>query len=47
MSSSKLIMSSVLTVSLLTMLSQPIQNAYADEPVEETTETIEKPDTEE
>ncbi|WP_414625172.1 S-layer homology domain-containing protein [Calothrix sp. CCY 0018] len=45
MSSSKLTMSSVLTVSLLTILSQPIQNAYADEPVEETAETNYKPDT--
>ena len=48
MSSSKLTMSSVLTVSLFTIWSQPIQSAYADEPVEETAETTEtnhKPDT--
>lgn len=50
MSSSKLTISYVLTVSLLTILSQPIRLVYADEPVEETAEIKQenyKPDTEE
>ncbi|MEM1394246.1 MAG: hypothetical protein AAGG00_13305 [Cyanobacteria bacterium P01_H01_bin.150] len=40
----------MLTVSLLTILSQPIRLVYADEPVEETAEIKQenyKPDTEE
>lgn len=44
MSKYLLTMSSVLTVYLLTMWSHPIPRVYADEPVEDTAGTIEKPD---